>query len=325
MVAWTTRGCGMDSERNVVLALKQLGCSQKELARKLGVSESQISKWKKGEHMSSDMEDKIGELLGVKGYDLHLVALAGSKEALAKWMRLFQYLAVMAEQNSETGYDTAPIVDFTEWSIPRQTLEVLLRLTAKEQIAFPAELDYDYEAADDDSGHDVLDKHELARLIYAMYAAFVNVWAFYMAYMEPHVVDEAVQKDVGDDYPMEIENHWLFLLAVSKLDLSYPGFEDLRREMRKEWLDIVQTVKEACVKHKRPLEAELMDMLQDSDDDLGQTAEAKAMGFTAGASHPDIYMAELLDGMRMIHKVLPAIMRRVGVTENDLRDPDEAV
>lgn len=48
-----------------------------------------------------------------------------------------------------------------------------------------------------------------------------------------------------------------------------------------------------------------------------------ALAFTAARSHPDIYIAELLDGMRMIHKVLPAIMRKVGVTKDDLKDPDE--
>lgn len=49
----------MNSEHFVRLALDILKCSQKELAGKLGVSSTQISKWKKGEHMSDDMENKF--------------------------------------------------------------------------------------------------------------------------------------------------------------------------------------------------------------------------------------------------------------------------
>ncbi|WP_243464921.1 helix-turn-helix domain-containing protein [Photorhabdus temperata] len=48
----------MISDALVELALRALSCTQKELAGQLGVSPSQITKWKKGEHMSLDMEKK---------------------------------------------------------------------------------------------------------------------------------------------------------------------------------------------------------------------------------------------------------------------------
>ena len=51
-------GPTMRSEALVQLALNTLSCSQKELAMRLGVSPTQISKWKKGEHMSFEMEVK---------------------------------------------------------------------------------------------------------------------------------------------------------------------------------------------------------------------------------------------------------------------------
>lgn len=46
----------MNGEYFVRLALHTLKCTQKDLASHLGVSSTQISKWKKGEHMSADME-----------------------------------------------------------------------------------------------------------------------------------------------------------------------------------------------------------------------------------------------------------------------------
>ena len=39
------------------------------------------------------------------------------------------------------------------------------------------------------------------------------------------------------------------------------------------------------------------------------------MGLNNANLHPDIYMNELLVGMRAIHQVLPAIMRKLGIEE----------
>jgi len=43
----------------IELALQSTGLTQKALAEKLGVSPTQISKWKKGEYISSEMESGL--------------------------------------------------------------------------------------------------------------------------------------------------------------------------------------------------------------------------------------------------------------------------
>ncbi|MDR2173019.1 MAG: helix-turn-helix domain-containing protein, partial [Burkholderiales bacterium] len=59
----------MNSDALVQLALDSLACSQKELALRLGVSPTQISKWKKGEYMSEEMADKLRLLAEIGDLD----------------------------------------------------------------------------------------------------------------------------------------------------------------------------------------------------------------------------------------------------------------
>jgi hypothetical protein len=62
----------------VELALSTLRCNQKDLALKLDVSPTQVSKWRKGEYMSSEMEDRIKELIKIGDHHPSVVLWAGS-------------------------------------------------------------------------------------------------------------------------------------------------------------------------------------------------------------------------------------------------------
>ena len=106
----------------IELALSTLGCSQKDLALQLNVSPTQISKWKKGEYMSSEMEDRIKELTKIGDHPPAVVLWAGSVKNAEKWEELFHRLAKIAEDSSETGYDTYPLQDemgLLSWSTIR--------------------------------------------------------------------------------------------------------------------------------------------------------------------------------------------------------------
>ncbi|SRR5712691_2331672 len=76
------------SQAWVELALKTSSCSQKELARRVGVSPTQISKWKNGEHMSLEMEDKFRAIVKIGDKHPEFVLWAGSLEDANKWDRL---------------------------------------------------------------------------------------------------------------------------------------------------------------------------------------------------------------------------------------------
>lgn len=64
-------------------------------------------------------------------------------------------------------------------------------------------------------------------------------------------------------------------------------------------------------------------MVHSSHEELGLEAEQESLGINSSRVHPDIYMNELLCGMRAIHQALPAIMKKLGIDEEFKLDTSE--
>lgn len=301
----------MDSEALVQLALATLSCSQKELALRLGVSPTQISKWKKDEHMSGDMEKKIRAIVNIGDKSPEFVVWAGSLEGANKWEKLIDFLAEAAESDAETGYDTAPLrddLDLLCW----HTFHTLREMGVNLPNTFPKELDFDYDEADDP--WEVLNENPYSTLISRIFKALTNVYGFFAAYVVDLIYDDELDLfETASDI-----DSCLMSLAAAKLgDKEVQGlaskFREFQYRVKKDYREWLNIVKEKAFRARIPLRAELLGMVYETDDALGHEAEAESLGFNSSRLHPDIYMDELLRGMRVIHQVLPAIMKKLDI------------
>jgi transcriptional regulator with XRE-family HTH domain len=307
------------SEAWVELAIKSLNCNQKELARMLAVSETQVSKWKGGDYISMDMDAKFRKLLKLDDDHQYpeFMLWAGSLENGAKWDQLIRRLAKEAKRG-ELWDTTDPFVD--DYGLRARVVEALAGMGIEPPKAFPEELaafvSDESDRSDDDLEREAeqarvaerLEANPYSRTILAILKSAVCVGAFYAAYVEELFQEEAPTELF--EKKMEFEEGIIQLAAakIKGVDKKFaPKFREFRYEVLSKYEGWLSKVKERAFREGKPLRAELMDLVRRDKEELVDAVEGELADNSVWL-HPDIYMNELLVGMRVLHQVLPAIM-----------------
>lgn len=303
----------MHSEAYVQLALELLSCNQKELAQKMGVSPTQISKWKKGDYLSFEMEGKLRKLINIENLQPDFILIAGSIKNAKKWERLIRFIAEVSSESSETGYNTEPLLEENEL-LPWSTFHTLSQLGITIPKEFPQELDVDLE--DPNLEWDFIEENPISFIIKKIFLSLNDVYGFYAAYISDLIYGEGtnlIETSAENIEPCLIE------LAASKVKIDESiatNLQKFRQETLSNYQKWISEVKDFAFRAGIPLRAELLDLVYKTHDEVGHNAEAESLGFNKSRLHPDIYMNELLVGMRMIHQVLPAILKKLEIEDD---------
>tara|TARA_B110000858_G_C17794759_1_gene471803 strand:+ start:247 stop:1182 length:936 start_codon:yes stop_codon:yes gene_type:complete len=297
----------------VELSSRILKCSQKELAIKMNVSPTQITKWKNDEYMSYEIQKRFEEITGLAKLEIspEEVLLLGSIENASKWQKLVKYIADYVMEDNETGMTCEPLVDDINL-LSVNTLEVFNELGIDFPNNFPEELDVTSTELYEHSEN--FFKNKFASTIMEIFISLQNLYGFYSAYFYNDLMSNEME-DWYENRGMDFET-CLLELAVTKVSID-PSFAPNIHKFNHEWIekyqDWIDELKNELFVKGIPIKAELTDLIKYSDDEVGHEAEAYSLGFTKSRVHPDIYMNELLIGMRAIHRVLPKIAEKLKI------------
>ncbi len=317
----------------IELALKELKCNQKELAKMLEVSQTQITKWKAGEYMSWEAEEKLTEMLNLDGLNASLVLKVHGVENAKVWTGIINYIVHDACENSESGYN------MESYTLIESELmaTILVRWLVDSGFKFEQELPDDlkkaaemiplYESGLEDVDYEDIDNALFAdlrcRLIRTTLSYLDDLYGFYSAFIYSYSDEEDLYDKV-----YEIET---LLLDVAFLKMSeseeYFASNEIKcvmDEHRRTHYNIVENnlndIKRTLIASGRPYAYEITGItcLEDFNE-LGAHAEVKSYGLTENKYHPDMYMNELIHGNRLLHAILPLICEKLDISDEDMR------
>ena len=91
---------------------KNTDLKQKDIAKKLGVTTGQISKWKQGEYVASERKEELNKLAGLFGHNYEWAVISKTKKNSDAW---FEYVMWHSSNENVSNHE---IEDKGDWKIP---------------------------------------------------------------------------------------------------------------------------------------------------------------------------------------------------------------
>jgi transcriptional regulator with XRE-family HTH domain len=303
----------------IKMVLKELGLNQKELAMRVGVSPTQITKWKKGEHMSEEMRDSLSFFIDIDGRDADILELVGA-ENYDNWFAFIGHMADSANESGETGYIASIFHNDERNMLVYFTLMALKEMNIDFKIEVPESLVFDY---DDYELLEVRSSNSLYCMIEKAYSALDDISGFCNAYIYPVVFGDHSDRMTEVFYDLEYKSIALSFIKTmdsEKAQRSNNFGADFIDGVVSEVRNYAKEIKLYAIKNNIPLGAELLNIVSKTSGDLGTEAEQEYLGFNDDRLHPDIYMHELLQGNRVINQALPLVCEKLGITDIEFKN-----
>jgi hypothetical protein len=318
-------------------ALRTLSCSESYLTRRLGVSGVQMMKWRNGEAVSPDVAQKLRKLICNEPATPELVSWAGSIEDAAKWDRLIRYLVQDDRESARTEAEAEYLQDDLG-SLCVRLSRILTDMGIEPPNGFPKDLDSYFGPDQDGAANkierehsessdelwEVIETNPYSATINAILHSMNNVWGFYAEHIQRLTDDGDCPLCAEQD---SIEEH-LLELAACKIETNEnfaPRAIQFKARVLRDYQVWLTAVKRAAYRAHAPLTAELLNLVDHKPTRVTCFAQAERLGSSRIPSHPDHYMDELLTGMKAIHRVLPAILKRLQITDSELNEFDERI
>lgn len=241
------------------------------------------------------------------------------------WSKIIKFLADFAKNESETGFDTVPLIDelnFLVLDVGSIMQDIGLPLP---QI-IPVELqkiDFDnfyglndYDDMMCEKNWFLLQDNIYTSTIEEMFLNLNDIYGYYAAYISKLFYSPKFKDDPEiDELDFSISSYLLSLAATNLENIKTSEFENFRYKILASVKNLILTLKNKCIEQNIPLSVELMDFISVDHGQLGHEAEAEPLGLNDYRVHPDIYMNEILIGLKNIERRQLLIMKKLGIDD----------
>lgn len=295
------------------IAKFNLGLTTKELASIFGVKKKVFRRWRDGvELMPPPVFFSLLDLADVSQADIEAASLVGSFEDAFRWGSLFYHLA--CEVIRESGEEHA--IDAFEQELGDLTLRTLKLLHGLGvPLEFPETIDFDYEGGLHEDQETLLGEYQIVRLIREVYRSRIDILNFVDTFLPEFAFSEDFP--LWDETGIDLED---LLMSLASTKISFEpslasNWEIFSVNTVAAAMSVLSEIKRVAIVSGVPLEAELMDLVGKTHPELAEIADLHVAGENMNRVHPDIYTNEMLTGMRRFNKVLPEILKKLGIDE----------